>query len=519
MERDTPRETELKLLVAPGELARLRRHPRLRELGRGRPRTFALESTYFDSADLDLLAAGAGLRLRRVGRSLIQTVKTRSEGQAGLFTRGEWEGPVSGDAPDLSAIPDPRLRAELLGAVGSKPLVPLLRTSVRRTRRVLVLGENEILCDLDVGEIHTPTRALPISELELELVRGEPTALFDLALELHESVPLRPALEGKAERGFAALLGSGPSARRGRKPTLAPDSTLDEALAEILGACAEQIAANEQAAHEGVDPEGVHQMRVGVRRLRSALALFKDWLPPTEAEPLRVELRWLGDALGGARDLDVFLTETLTPLLASLSDEPALKRLRDAADEMREEQYTALRAALDEPRFPRLLLSLGRLTAARAWRAHGPPPQTARLFGPARALADALLARRLRKARRLGTRIDTLTWPEKHRLRIELKKLRYAAEFFRGLHPGRRSDRMIRRLARLQDVLGHLNDRATADALLDRILARMGGEVGPEHRRAAGLVSGWTARGAEDALAQLERRWERFGRARPFWRV
>jgi inorganic triphosphatase YgiF len=518
MERDEPRETELKLLVDAGDLARLRRHPQLRALARGKPRRLLLESVYFDTADFDLLRAGAGLRLRRTGRVWLQTLKTRREGQAGLFTRGEWESAVAGDAPDLDAIPDPALRAELGRAIEGRPLVPLLRTSVRRTRRVLELGASEILCDLDVGEIHTPRALLPICELELELVRGEPGVLYDLALALHETIPLRPALEGKAERGFALLLGRSAAPQRGRKAALQPESTLDDALAAILASCIEQIAANEPAARAGADPEGVHQMRVGVRRLRSALALFRPLLPLAESEPLRAELRWLGDALGGARDLDVFLDETLAPLLAHALQEPALKRLRDAAREMREEQYAALRAALDSPRFPRLVLALGRLAAARGWRETATGTRAEQLAAPARALASELLSRRDARVRRLGSRLDTLTVQEKHRLRIQVKKLRYAAEFFRGLYPQKRSQRAIRRLARLQDVLGHLNDRASADVLLDRILARLGREAQPAHQRAAGLVSGWALRGAESALRRLDQRWSRFAGTRPFWR-
>jgi CHAD domain-containing protein len=253
-----------------------------------------------------------------------------------------------------------------------------------------------------------------------------------------------------------------------------------------------------------------------VRRLRSALVLFRPLLPVAESEPLRAELRGLADALGGARDLDVFLDETLAPL-AELHQEPALKRLRDAAREMRDEEYTALGAALASPRFPRLVLALGRLVAARAWREPADMPRAQRLAAPARELAAELLARRDRRVRRLGSRLDRRSDADKHRLRIQIKKLRYTAEFFRGLYPHRKSERAIRRMARLQDVLGHLNDRATADALLDRILARLGHEARPEHQRAAGLVSGWTVRGSELALRRLEQRWRRFAKSQPYW--
>jgi inorganic triphosphatase YgiF len=518
MDADSPRETELKLLVAPGDLGPLRRHPRLRALAQGPPSTRRVLSTYFDTEDLDLLRAGFGLRLRRVGRATVQTLKARAAHQAGLFVRGEWEAPVRGRTPDLAAIPDAALREELARLVGPRPLAARLWTDVRRTRRVLRDEAFEILCDLDVGEVRTAAQSLPICELELELVRGEPAALFDLAIEIQETLALRPAIEDKAERGFALLGGEGLAARGAARPELTPESTLDDALAEIMAACTGQIALHEAAAREGEDPEGVHQMRVAVRRLRSALALFDGVIPDAQSADFEIELRWLADALGEARDLDVFLDETLAPLVAASPGDPALKRLREVARELRDERQSALRTALDSPRLPRLLLRLGRWTVARDWRAQDLSADSARLFAPARALAGELLARRRRKLRRLGARLEELSPAEKHRLRIQVKKLRYAAEFFAGLYPQPRTRRAIRRLARLQDVLGHLNDRATADTLLDRVLTRLGREARPEHHRAAGLVSGWTARGAEAQLGRLERRWASVEKSRPFWR-
>lgn len=518
MQTDAPHETELKLDVEPADLRRLRRHPRLRALAHGRASTRRVLSIYFDTEDLDLARAGLGLRLRRTGGATVQTVKARGARPGGLFVRGEYEARVRGRSPDLGAIPDAALRDELARVAGRGPLVAKVWTDVQRTRRVLRGEGFEILCDLDVGELRTAARRRPICELELELVRGEPAALFDLALELLETVGLRPAVWDKAERGFALLRGEAPGSRAALRPALAPDCTLDDALAEIFSACARQIAVHQAAASEGTDPEGVHQMRVGVRRLRSALGLFAGVLPREPADAFDIELRWLADALGEVRDLDVFLGETLAPLVPARPDDAALKRLRDAARELRDERQASLREALAAPRLPSLLLRLGRWTATRGWREQELSAGSARLFAPARELAGELLDRRHRKVRRLGAQLERLSPAEKHRLRIQVKKLRYAAEFFAGLHPHARTRRAIRRLARLQDVLGHLNDQATADALLDQIVARLGREAQSQHQRAAGFVTGWAARGAEDALRTLDRRWARVARTRPFWR-
>jgi inorganic triphosphatase YgiF len=171
---DESHEVELKLLVPPEDLPRLRRHPRVRELTVGRPRSRALASVYFDNPELDLLREGLVLRLRRSGRSTVQAVKTTDAGHAGLFARGEWEAAVAGDQPELAAVPDPLVRARVARTVAGQDLAPVLQTDVRRTQRRLRRGDCEVLFDLDVGEVRTSAGALPVCELELELVRGDP---------------------------------------------------------------------------------------------------------------------------------------------------------------------------------------------------------------------------------------------------------------------------------------------------------------------------------------------------------
>jgi inorganic triphosphatase YgiF len=510
----TPQEVELKLAVAQSDLPRLRRSALFRERGVGRSRTQRLHAVYFDTPDLDLRAAGLALRVRREGRRYIQALKSADAGRAGLFARAEWECPVSSPAPDLDAIPEPA-RGEVLRAIEGRPLEPVVETDVRRTRRVLRWLENEVRADLDVGVVRTARGEAPVCELELELARGDPGALYDLALELHASVAVRPGGESKADLGFAMLEGRGPSPQRARAPRLAPEATLDEALAAIFGSGLDQVGANVEAACAGVDPEGVHQLRVGVRRLRSAFALLQEFLPEEPACSLRSELRWLGGELGPARDLDVFLAESLEPLAARFPDDPSLKRLREAAQELRDRAYDRVRVAVRSGRFGELMLRLGGYVAGRGWRAQPLTARSARLFAPARDTAAALLERRQRRIRRLARTATSA--PERHALRIRVKKLRYACEFFEGLYRGRKPRRTIRRLARLQDVLGHLNDRAIAEHMLDEVLAYLGPEAGPECHRAAGFVAGWTARAGERSERALAKQIRRLLAVEPFW--
>jgi inorganic triphosphatase YgiF len=512
------REVELKLEVAPGDLPALKRHRLLHALTQGRATTRQLRSVYFDTPEGDLARRHVALRLRTSGTRWVQTLKTPNNGVAGLFVRGEWEVPVAGDRPDLARIADPLLREELSKELAGKPLEPIFETELRRTRRVLREEGNELLCELDVGELRCAAGRLPICELELELREGDPGYLYQLALELLADVTLRPALESKGERGQALLTGAAPGPRKAGALCLDRHASLEDVLAAVWRSCLEQIATNEEPAREGRDPEGVHQMRVGVRRLRSALSLFRPVLPAGATAPVEAELRWLGGSLGPVRDLDVFVESLVEPLLRLREGDASLLHLADEARRTRRLAQQRLREDLSGRRLPRLLLEIGRFVATARWRDQPLSAASSQLFQPARSFGDVLLTRRLEKARRLGERLETLTPAERHRLRIQLKKLRYASEFLRSLYPEKRAARYVERLAALQDVLGEWNDAVIAERLLGDLLGRMGPAAGTDLERAAGFVLGWNARATERHARRLPRLWQKLAATEPFWK-
>jgi triphosphatase len=512
------REIELKLAVPSGDLARLARHPLVRELAQGEPLERRLHTVYFDTADRDLARAELALRVRREGDGFVQALKGTGSSIGGLFVRGEWEAEVPSPEPDLARIPSFAAQALARRAVGEKTLEPVFETDFVRTSHRLVRGDTELCLDFDEGEIRARGRSAPIREIELELVRGDPGVLHGMALELHEAVPVRPAALSKAERGHALATGARQAPRRAARVALPPAATLEDALRAVLAACLEQVLANLEPAREASDGEGVHQLRVGLRRTRAALALFSACLPKEQADAFKGELRWLAGELGPARDLDVFLAETLDPLAARFPDDAVMKRLRDAARELRDDAYVRARAAIDAPRTAAICLALGGWITGAAWRAGADPDALAALAAPAAARGAEVLDSRAKKARKLGRGLAHRTVPERHRLRIELKKLRYAGEFLASLFPERAPDRWLKRLAELQDSLGALNDVATAERLLGEVAARLGREWGAAHDRGAGFLLGWITGTAERRLGRLEREWKAFRKARPFWR-
>lgn len=509
----------LRLTLAPGDAARLRRHPLLAALGDGRrPSRAALRLVYWDTPDLALAGAGLALRLRRAGQQVVQTAETPyGVGLTGAVRR-EHDALLAGDEPDLALVPDLVARARLAALTAGAPLAPVFEAHLDRTRWLLDTDGAALRLDLEVGEIRSARGTLPICDVEIAGRGSDSAGAHRLALELLDDVALRPITRSVAERARERTCGCGPATHKGRPVAVAPDAVLEDLLVAVAEGCLAQIVENEPAASLGVDPEGVHQMRVGARRLRSALGFFAPVLPAPARTALRDELRWLAGELGPARDADVLATELLDPLLAERSGDSALAQLREAAEELRGEAHGRVRDALGGARWPRFALETGAWLARRAWREQPLSQASARLFLPARLHAAELLERRHRRARGLGRRLEAAAPDERHQLRIRLKKLRYAAEFAAGLHPGRAAERYARRLARLQDALGHLNDVANAERQLATLLQRLGPRAAAGVPRAAGFVEGWVAHSAHVELARLPGCWKRFERATRFWR-
>ena len=512
-------EVELKLQGRPEALKALFAGPAIAARATGRGITRRLENVYYDTADQRLRARGLAFRVRRDGRRYLQTLK--SDDAAGLVAwRGEWQSPLASAEPDLGLLPA-QANEVLDGLVGPGELRSLFTTRVRRQTRRLAAGNGGAPClieaALDLGAIEADGRSQPIAEIELELLQGSPKALYDLALELDALAPLQIETRSKSVRGYALAAGEPPAAHKALPVALKRRATVDAALGRILGACVQHWCANQPAALDGRDPEGVHQLRVALRRLRSALSLFRrvigrerrDWLSGEAGRILR--------SLGAGREWDVFLTESLAPVLAARPDDRSLAALRAAAETARAEAYAAVRAAIADPAYTRFLLQLGRWIEAGGWREDPAPKAQARLERPIGAFADRVLIKRHRHVLKRGRDFAGLAAAERHRLRIALKKLRYATEFFYTLYREKRAQSYLEGLKELQDRLGHLNDVAVAERLLSSLAERTGPDPGVALAAGSGLMLGWQARGAAEAEPELRAAWQAFVAREPFW--
>jgi len=503
-------ETELKLLIAPADVAAFRRLPLLKQFAITKPVTRLLRATYFDTPELHLKEHGMELRVRRVGRVSIQTLKAGGQpAQAGLHRRQEWEARVAGPLPELASlvalVGAGSTWNKVLGKAGlAQALTPIFGSDVRRTVWKLRLARGaEVELALDRGELRHGGKHEPISEIELELKAGTPEALFDLALQLQAQVPLRVGNLSKSARGYALSAPVVTAAVKAGPVALNRDMCVEEGFRVILSNCLRQMQDNEVGVARGIDPECIHQMRVGMRRLRSALRLFAPWIPLPPA--LQQELCWLGDELAAARDADVLADGTLLKVVESCPQEADLLPLRQFASTIAGNKRQQAAEAVASVRYSRLMLGLVCWLQALRWRDSLDEAALGALAEPLEQRAKRILDRRHQKLIKSGKRLAHGTPEERHQLRITAKKARYAMEFFQSLHPAGRARRYVRRLAALQDALGWLNDAAVADRLLHGI------QVGrPELAGCASFARGYLCASAKQELPGLAKLWEQF---------
>jgi len=511
-------EIELKLALAPENAAVLQRHALLRKLKHRRMTTKHIVSVYYDTPDLTLQQNKVTLRIRKSGRDRIQTIKCDALPGKSMLVRGEWEQRISGELPEPSKLDVPELRALIDPHHGNGALKPVFVTDVVRRTWPLKVGDREIECALDVGEIKTDGSTQPLCEVELELKAGDRAGLFELARQLNQAIPLRIERSSKAARGYRLIAGTSPPPQPGEPVELNASMTVRATFVAIVRRCLDHILANVDSAHDGNDPEGVHQLRVGMRRLRAALSLFQSVVPEQDRLSLGAELRWLAQELGPAREWDVLIETIFAQLPKHVPTGDGMRRFRELAEAHRAEGYKRTRAVLAEPRYTDLLLRL------EAWidrmLPSGTPASVADgeqnpLDQPIIGFAAEVLRIRHKKVEQLGKRHRKLDPEQLHRLRIQVKKLRYATEFFRGLWPKKAAVRYIRTLKGLQGVLGTANDAIVAVHLV----ASLEAEAGAGLEREAGLIHGWAAAHLKQDRKALARLWDRFAASTAFWKV
>ncbi len=470
-------------------------------------KTSRLHAIYFDTPSHRLRDAGFSLRVRRKGDTHIQTLKHRGDG--GLFQRDEWETPVAGLDLDLAALAE----TPALTALGDTPLVAAFTVEVERRIHIWTEGETQVEVSFDTGFITAAGRTEPVAELELELLAGSPAALFALARRLLARANLTLLLESKAERGYRLVGHDGVAALRAQKTAVGPQTCGADAFQLIAREALVQIAGNARLLQRAHNPDVLHQLRVGLRRLRAALSVFRGMLDAEGLSAARSETRWLAGELSEARDIDVFLQNAREQ--DEIEDNPARAALFRALRHAQAEAYERALAAIRSERFRTLLLDLAEWIEIGPWRSLPGERPSALREGAAAALASPVLDRLDDRVRRRSRKFRRLEVEARHDVRKQAKKLRYATAFFSEAYPDhpKRRQRFTAALKVVQDRLGELNDLAVARSVITRVAGKRSSDLA----FAAGLELGRITRGEDDLLDAASDALRTFRRTRRFW--
>lgn len=492
-------ETELKLRIAPEELARLRRHPLVRKYQITRPVTHRLYNIYFDTPKLELHQAAMALRLRRVAGKWMQTLKGGGSDRAGLHQRYEWEVPVSSAVLDFSSNQTAEWKKYL---PQRKKLQPIFVTDFYRTSRMLEWRGAQIELCMDHGKVSANQHSAPICELELELKSGEPQHLFELALQLLEIAPLELEPVSKAEHGYRLLSGYTENPLKGEAPVLYAKDTTDEALQKLVWSCLSHLQGNLRGAMSGDDTEYLHQMRVALRRLRVVLRMVRKFRADESLSALYQEASALCVELGQIREWDVFISQTVKQINAQMAGHAGLKALLTACEIRRAAHYAELRSAKQAHELQRLILRLAMWMSSTYRQQDG--------MTTVQDFATCHLHKLAKRYTQSVRQLDTLDDSQLHALRILAKKLRYSVEFFAALFDRQKARLFLSSLSKVQELLGLINDAAVANLLLD--------ELGSS-TEATALVKGWIAHDRQCRLIELRKAVRIFNKQPRFWKI
>ena len=513
-------EIELKLDAPAAAAARLLKAPWLEKLVSVPLQPKRVASVYFDTRSNKLRAAGISLRVRQIGDKRVQTVKRDPKGACGAFTRQEWECEIAGDEPDLDLAKGTALAQFNLKKLRRK-LRPVFETDIERVAIPIKHGNNEWELAVDRGEVRAGRRSQSISEIEIEVKDGEPVEAIRFARRIATDAQATYGPKTKAERGYALSASEQQVPAFGDKIILRARMTAAEAFQVIGFSCLHHFAANQDAV-ASLDPEGAHQMRVGLRRLRAAMSLFKELIEQPDSEHIKSELKWLTEQLGAARDLDVFLKEGVKPLKQQEPEACEVATLADDLTGRHRAAFARAKGAVKSERYRKLVLECALWLAGGDWFTSRDPLIVAHRDIPVSDFAAGELARRTGKIVKQSKKVKALDARRRHKLRIAIKKVRYACEFFDGLYEGRkikhRRKELTAALKRIQSGLGRLNDMQVHSRLAHRFArSKHGGPKQTEKAFAIGLLTGRERSEEAVIFADTVKAARNIADIKPFW--
>jgi CHAD domain-containing protein len=475
-----------------------------------------LRSVYFDTPSHNLHVNGISLQVQRVARKCIQIASLEANIRVAGSDAAAFASDIEGDRPRIDLIEGP-LAEQVRDLVGDAALQPLFEINTCRSKHLLelptrgkiklVLEESRVITEAGLGELRG---------VRLKPTPGDVGTLASVAETILGGIGFRIRTESMAASAFRLLRSDDaqePSPEKSVAVPLTPHRGAAEAFTAICRSATRQILRNWRVVLESADPEGPHQLRIGLRRLRTALRVFRPAFDNDALRQLASDLRDFAKLVGEVRDLDVQAAEIVAPVASRVPERPGFQALQKLLARRVKQRRMWLQRELDAPRWSSLQIRLALLPDGAGWAELAATEPASQRVGLLAALA---LDECWKRAKRYARRLDKLSIDDRHELRKRLKALRYAAEFFLPLYPEAQSGRFLKRLRQLLDLFGYMNDVAMAEMLLD--LSRA--ETAPDRDRdmAAGFVLGWHSARAEKAWEDVSARWNQLERAERFWR-
>ena len=470
--------------------------------------------TYLDTFDWSLLKNKYALRYRLENGSAMYTLKGVGSIDHGVATRTENEIALAKPIDVPTVIAEKELRKRVDEMIFPRKLIEQIQVRTDRHHYRVVSPEGALIdlafdtSSFSLRGLHEPRRAKKLHEMEAEIIKGPVKTLSTLSRLLSRKFKYASSTASKLEVAMERLKVVLPSKKPPERLMVRLDDRLDLAVRKILTHQFQWFREQLPGVRRDVDSEFVHQARVATRRMRSVLRLFRDAMPDRSAAYLAGELKWLGGQFGAVRDVDVFLLN-LVRLKEKIERLPGKKKraFENLIEKHRHGLFERLREALESPRYR----ALDRRFLQFLEKPLSSSPRAPLAAKTVREVAPVLISEKLDAVIQQGhTVLAEPKLKEFHRLRIRMKRLRYACEFMAPAYDGA-LDAFIERTVEIQDCLGELQDTVFTRGFIDSLSDDWKGKVvDPELFFILGEIYQLQAEIAKDRQEAFSRIWESF---------
>lgn len=514
---NSSRELELKFSLTPTDLETIKSQLSILDLELSDKSDQHLKTAYFDTNDQSLHQEGLSLRVRYVEDSWIQTIKVGNGISSGVSNPFEIEDKLDKPYPDIQFVHDKKIRKKVKKLVAEEPVLKLFETNFHRSSQIAHGADGtEVEIAFDEGVVQTENRSKQICEAELELKTGSPKVLLYIAKKLFSHRAVKFSDISKAETGYELINNKNITTIEPLKaniPKFKKDCTLQDAVTFIYRSIANQIQKNWDFILLKDDPEGVHQLRVGLRRLRSAIKLFRPIIDTPSLREFDTQARDIGRGLAELRDIDVFLSDILEPAYDARQDDLSFIALRKFLENLRISSLNKVREFLKDSKWSNFKLELALLP--EILRTSQKKENLNAFNKPMKRFANNLLRKYWKSLTRYKHNLDDMTIEEFHELRKNLKTLRYSVEIFSSLYPQKNLQSFMKSLRILQNKFGFINDVT----LIEKIMTMESKNSDALVQRAGGFLEGYYAQKNEKMRKSIKSEWNKFEKKPKFWDV